>query len=133
MYYYWIPIAILFVVAIFSDTNTWSPFQSEQVKKICQNMTKLERQLAVKRSALFGALLGLVPGVTGLILGMLFFKSAIVAVMGCILVLPLIALVLGKKWLPYVIKSQQQFLASTEWAKNQGIKAEEIKIYSWQK
>ena len=133
MYYYWIPIAILFVVAIFSDTNTWSPFQSDQVKQICQNMTKLERHVAVKRSALFGALLGIVPGVTGLILGVLFLKSAIVAVIGCLLVFPLIALFLRKKWLPHVIKSQQQFLASTEWGKYQGIKAEEIKVYSWQK
>jgi hypothetical protein len=133
MYYYWIPIAILFLAAILSDTNTWSPFQSDQVKEICQNMTKLERQAAVKRSALFGALLGIVPAVTGLILGVLFFQYATAAVMGCILVFPLVALVIWKKWLPHVVESQQQFLASTEWAKSQGIKAEEIKIYSWQK
>ena len=133
MYYYWIPITVLFIVAIFSDTNTWSPFQSDQVKEICQNMAKSERQAAVKRSALFGAVIGIVPGVVGLILGILFFRSATVAVTGCGLIFPIIAIVLRKKWLPSLIKSHQQFFASTEWAKSQGIKAEEIKVYSWQK
>ena len=133
MYYYWIPIAILFLVAISSDTNTWSPFQSDQVKEICQHMTKTERRVAVKRGAQWGALIGIVPAATGLILGVLFFQSATVAVTGCILIFPLIALVLWKKWLPHVIKSQQRFLASTEWAKSQGVKAEDIQLYSWQK
>ena len=132
MYYYWIPIAILFLVAIFSDTGTWSPFQSEQVKEICQNMAKSEHRAAVKRGALCGALIGIIPGATGLILGVLFFQSATAAVTGCILIFPLIALVLRKKWLPHVIKSQQRFLASTEWAKSQGVKAEDIQLYSWQ-
>jgi hypothetical protein len=133
MYYYWIPIAILFFVAISSDTNTWSPFQSDQVKEICQHMTKTERRVAVKRSAQWGALIGIVPGATGLILGVLFFQSALVAVTGCFLIFPLIALVLWKKWLPHVYKSQQTFLASTEWARSQGIKADGIRLFSWQK
>ncbi len=47
MYYYWIPIALLFLVAILSDTNAWSPFQSDQVKEICQHMTKAERRGAL--------------------------------------------------------------------------------------
>lgn len=133
MYYYWIPIAIFFLVAVFSDTSTWSPFQSDQVKEICQHMTKSERRAAIKRSALFGALIGMIPGATGLILGVLFFQSATVAVTGWILVFPLMALLLRKKWLPHVIKSQQCFLASTEWAKSQSVKADDIKLYSWEK
>lgn len=133
MYYYCIPIAILFLVAIFSDTNTWSPFKSDQVKEICQNMTKSERRAAVKRIALFGAPIGIIPGVSGLVLGVPFFQSATVVVTGCILIFPLIALVLRNQWLPRVIKSQQRFLSSTEWAKSQGVKAEDIRVYSWQK
>ena len=131
MYYYWIAIAILFLVAIFSDTNTWSPFQSDQVKEICSHMTKAERRAAVKRGALWGILIGVVPGVTALILGVVVFQSAIVVVTVCFLIFPFIALVLYKKWSPNVVKSQQNFLASTEWAKSQGIKADDIQLYKW--
>jgi len=131
MYYYWIAIAILFLVAIFSDTNTWSPFQSDQVKEICSHMTKAERRAAVKRGALWGILIGVVPGVTALILGVVVFQSAIVVVTVCFLIFPFIALVLYKKWSPNVVKSQQNFLASTGWAKSQGIKADDIQLYKW--
>ncbi len=133
MYYYWIPIAILFLVAILSNTNTWSPFQSDQVKEICQHMTKAERRKAVKRGALWGILIGIVPGMTALILGIVVFRSAMVVVTVCFLIFPLFALVLYKKWLPNVVRSQQNFLASTEWAKSQGLKAEDIRLYNWQK
>jgi len=131
MYYYWIPIAILFLVAIFSDINTWSPFQSDQVKEICSHMTKAERRAAVKRGALWGILIGVVPGVTALILGVVVFQSAMVVVTVCFLIFPFIALVLYKKWAPNMVKSQQNFLASTEWAKSQGIKADDIQLYKW--
>ena len=133
MYYYWIPIALLFLAAIFSDTSTWSPFQSDQVREICSHMTKTERRAAVRRGALWGLLIGLVPGMTALVLGIVVFRSALVVVTACFLLLPLVALVLYKKWFPNVVRSQQHFLASTEWAQSQGIKAEDIQLYSWQK
>ena len=67
MFYYWIFIAILFLIAIFSNTNTWSSFQSEQVKEICTHMTKAERKVAIKRGALWCILIGIVPGMIALI------------------------------------------------------------------
>ncbi len=133
MYYYWIPIAILLLVAIFSDINTWSPLQSDQVKEICAHMTKAERRAAIKRSALWGAVIGIVPGMIALILGVVVFRSAIFVTTVCYLIFPLIALVLYKTWWPNLIKSQQSFLASTEWAKSQGIKANDIQLYKWKK
>jgi len=133
MYYYWIPIAILFLAALSSDTSTWSPFQSDQVKEICSHMTRTERRAAVKRGALWGLLIGLVPGMTALVLGIVVFRSALVVVTACFLLFPLVALVLYKKWFPHVVRSQQRFLASTAWAQSQGIKAEDIQPYSWGK
>ena len=133
MYYYWIPIAILFLIAIFSDSNTWSPFQSGQVKEICKHMSKAERRAAVKRGAIGGLLIGFVPGLTALILGIVVFQSPLVAVTACALMFPIIALVLYKKWLPSVVRSQQNFLVSTEWAKSQDLQAEDIQLYNWQK
>lgn len=131
--YYWIPIVILLLVAIFSDTSAWSPFQSDQVKTICAHMTKTERRAAVKRGALWGILIGLVPGTIALILGAVVFRSSLAVVTVCLLIFPLVALVLHKKWLPKAVRSQQDFLASTEWARSQGIKAADIRLYNWQR
>ena len=133
MYYFWIPIVILFLVAIFSDTNTWSPFQSEQVKNICMHMTKTERRAAIKRNAMWGLFIGLVPGAIGFILGLIIFKSALLGMTLCYLLFPLVAIVLWKKWIPNIKKSQKSFLASTEWAKSQSINADDIHLYNWQK
>ena len=54
MYYYLIPIAILFVVAIFSGRQTGSPLASRQVNDICAHMTKTERGTAIKMGTLYG-------------------------------------------------------------------------------
>jgi ABC-type branched-subunit amino acid transport system permease subunit len=131
MGYYWISIAVLFLVAIFSDTTSWSPFASEQVKAVCAHMTPAERYTAMKRGALAGLVIGLVPGMIGLLLGVVIFRSALAVVAICLLLLPVIALVFHRKWWPKVVKWQQDFLASTEWAQSQGIKAENIRLYHW--
>ena len=132
MYYYFIAIAILLLAAALGDTNTWSPFQSDQVREICAHMTKAERRAAVKRGALWGILLGVVPAAIALVLGIVVFRSPLVTVTVCSLMVPVIAFLLSKKWFPHVVKSQQDFLASTQWAQSQGIKADDIQLYKWQ-
>jgi len=131
MNYYWILIAILFFVAVFG-ANTGSPFQSRQAKDICTHMTRAERTAAIKRGALWGLLIGVIPAVIGLIIGPLVFKSTLLGVTLCALLSPLLVVVLWKKWFPYVTRSQQSFLASTEWAKSQGIQADDIQVFNWQ-
>jgi len=133
MIYYWIFIIILLVVAILTDTNAWSPLQSEQVKDICSHMTRGERRAAISRGALWGLLIGIIPGSIGLICGPIIFKSALIGVTVCALITPFIAFVLWKKWLPRVHRSQRTFFASTEWARSQGIKADDIRLFYWQK
>jgi hypothetical protein len=96
-------------------------------------MTKAERRAAVKRGAVWGAVMGIAPGVIGLILGAVVFRSAVLGVTVCFLVFLLIALALYKTWLPNLIKSQQSFLASTEWARSEGINADDIQLYRWKK
>ncbi len=132
MHYYWAPLAILFVVAACCSASTWSPFQSRQVKDICSHMTKAERAAAMKRGGFWGLLIGIVPCAVGLTLGPLILSSALIGVTLCALLFPLVALALWKKWLPYVHESQQSFLASTEFAKKQGIEAEDIQLFNWQ-
>ena len=131
MYHYLIPIVILLLVALAGDSNTWSPFQSDQVREICTHMTRSERRAAIRRGALWGFLMGIVPGMTALLVGIVVFRSALVFLAVCFLLLPLLVLVLYKKWLPTVVRSQQDFLASTEWAKGQGIQSNDIKLFKW--
>jgi hypothetical protein len=133
MYYYWIPVAILLLAAVFSDACTWSPFRSEQVREICAHMTKTERRVAVRRSAMWGVTIGVIPGLTALVLGAVVFRSAVFAVAVCFLVLPIAALVLSGTWLPALVASQKRFLASTEWAGRQGIQANDIQLYKWKR
>lgn len=133
MYYYWIPFVILFLVAILSDANLWSPFQSEQVKNICMHMTIAERRAAIKRSALFGLFIAFVPGVFGPVLGIIIFNSALLGLILSLILFPMVVCLLWKKCRPYYGNSQKAFLASTEWAKSQGINAEDIHLYNWQK
>lgn len=131
MYYYLMPIAIIFVVAISSDTHTGSPFASRQVNDIYTHMTKAERRAAIKIGGLWGLCLGVIPGAIGFIVGILFFKSALRGMTLCFGLLPLVALVLWKKWFPCISKWQKSFLASTEWAKSEGIEANDIKLFRW--
>lgn len=130
MYFYLIPIAIFIAVAIFGDTRTGSPLASRQVNDICAHMTKAERRASIKIGALYGLCLGVIPGTLGFIIGPLFFKSALTGMTLCAGLMPLVALIL-LKWCPYITKWQQSFLASTEWAKNEGIEANDIKLFRW--
>lgn len=133
MYYYLLPIVICFIVAVFGGGYTESPFASRQVKEISANMTKVERKAAIKRGFWGGLLISIIFGAIGLILGLIIFKSALMGVTLCFLLLPLIAFVLWKKWFPCLYKAQQSFFASTEWAKSQGIEANDIKLFNLQK
>ncbi len=133
MYWYWIPVAILLLAATFSGSSTWSPFQSDQVKEICAHMTRDERRATAWRGAACGLLIALVFGMTAVLLGMVILRSALVVVTVYLLVFPLAALASRKRWWPHVVRSHQRFLASTEWAQSQGIKPEEIQLYTWQK
>ena len=133
MTYYYIFLIVLFAIIFFSNTNAGSPFLSDQVKEICSHMTKRERRTAMKRSALRGLLIGIIPGAIGLILGPLILSSALVGVMLCALLFPLIALLTWKVWFPRISRSQQSFYASTEWARSQGIEAKGIQVFSFSK
>jgi len=133
MDWYWILPVILLLAAASRSSGTWSPFQSEQVKEICAHMTRDERRATAWRGAACGLLIALVFGMTVVLLGMVIWRSALVVVALWLLIFPLAVLLSRKKWWPQVVRSHQRFLASTEWAQSQGIKPEEIRLYTWQK
>ncbi len=137
MYYYLIPIAILFTLVTFSYKFSVSPFASQQVKKICANMTKAERTQHNLRGGFGGLVLGIVPAAISFTVVKLFFDSALqglligISVMGVIILTILVITLICKKPLPYITKWQQSFFASTEWAKSEGIEADDIQLFRW--
>jgi hypothetical protein len=133
MYYYLVPIVICFIIAVFGGGYTESPFATRQLKEISTHMTKAERRAAIIRGFLGGLLFSIIFGAIGLLLGLIIFKSALMGMVFCALLLPLVAFILWKKWFPHLYKSQQSFFASTEWAKSQGIEANDIKLFNFQK
>ena len=96
-----------------ADWRTWSPFQSPQVREICAHMTEAERREVTLRGTLFGiwnAATFFVPcGIAFLAPKPLnwIFAPAV--------------LLLGLAFYPLWQRMMREFLASTRWARQQGI------------
>jgi len=128
MYYLFLllPLAILLLC---TSHSTWAPFQSDQVRQICSHMTPKERGRAVGRGAVFGFILGglfAVIGLFGMPIGKWLFDSFLI---GVIIAQP-VALILMSialwKLKPVIDQSQKEFLASTQWSKQQGLTSDKI-------
>ena len=125
-----LPLAILLLCASPSASHsTWSPFQSDQVKAICAHMTAEEKSRTLRRSACFGALLGVLFGgglFIGMVMGKWLFDSSLIGRMS-VLLAPLILTGLALwKFKPRIDRSQKEFLASTQWSKDQGLRPDDI-------
>ncbi len=133
--YNWIPIIIFFIIAAIGSigTSKRSPFKSEQVKEIWNNMTKAERTAANKKALGFGVfmgtILGMIPGVIGLNIGIVFLHSALKGMIFGLILFPFVLFFLWKALLPYLTKPRQLFFASTKWAKNRCIQAYDIRLF----
>jgi uncharacterized membrane protein len=126
----------LFLLCLSGKKSTnWAPFQSDQVKEICRHMTDEERGQAVKRSSLFALMIGLaITSLNLVLIPFAFWLSQNCDVPG-IIIMPfvLIAMVIAVAWnrLPLKKKLEQsakEFYASTQWAKQQGLTPEQIKL-----
>jgi hypothetical protein len=129
-YYYLIPQAIIIFVVI----SRGIPDQSDQAREISKHLTKAEHRAAIKSGVLWGSLICFVVSLLNFtyafIFAPIFFGAHKETRFIASLVVPLICVVLFMKWCPHVItKSQQRYLASTEWAKSQGIKADDIQVF----
>lgn len=131
MYYllFMLALVILFLCTSHTSRSTWAPFQSDQVKAICSHMTTKERRRAVGRAALFGLILGGAFGTIGLfgaLIGGWLFGSAEAGGMVMVPAALIIMGILFWRLKPLIDQSQKEFLASTQWSKDQGITPEEI-------
>lgn len=125
-----LPLAILLLCASpCASRSTWAPFQSDQVKAICAHMTAEERSRTFGRAAGFGALLGALLGgglFIAMIMGKWLFDSSLTGRMS-VLLAPLILTGLALwKFKPRFDRSHKEFLASTQWSKDEGLSSDDI-------
>ena len=86
--------------------STWSPFQSAEVKEICNHMTLEEQQKAVKYGAMYGLWVALTfAGPIGFYFSFGFPFWALIALV-----------ILHVSLIPVFRRSQKKFVYSTEWA-----------------
>ena len=103
-----------------ADWRTWRPFQSRQVREICDHMTEAERRELTLRGALFGiwnAATFFVPW------GIFLFAPKPVN-----WIFAPIVLLVGLAFYPLWQRMMREFLASTSWARQQGIAPESLRM-----
>jgi hypothetical protein len=127
--FFLLPLLPLLMLLLCTSQSTWAPFQSDQVKEICSHMTAGERRRAVGRGAVFGLILGGFLGVMGffgMLIGKWLFDSLLTGVV-IILAMQLIPMgILFWRLKPRIDQSQKEFLASTQWSKEQGLSSDKI-------
>lgn len=102
-----------------ADWRTWAPFQSEQIREIRDHMTEAERREAALRGAFFGiwsAATFYIP-----------FAIAFFGPKPVNWILAPLALALGLGFYPLWQRIMREFLASTIWARQQGITPESLR------
>lgn len=106
------------------DWKTWSPFQSEDTQRICRHMTAEEKEIAEKRGGMYGIWVALTFAIpVGMAVG--FRETTAVVIAAAILA----AIHIG--FIPFWLRSQRQFLCNTQWAREQGMSAEELRLFGW--
>jgi hypothetical protein len=103
--------------------NTWSPFQSREVRDICTHMTDAEAAEASRRAGFYGLW---VAATLAIPLG--------VAISGHSLLFTVIAVLLITVHvfcIPIWQKMQRRFLCSTAWAREHGITSDRLKMFAF--
>ncbi|HPA19920.1 MAG TPA: protein kinase [Verrucomicrobiae bacterium] len=103
------------------DRTLWSPFQPPLVREICAHMTETEKREAMWRGLLFGL------WNAGTFFGPFFFIwfSSVPKPLNWIYGGAI--LVIGLSLYPLLRRMDREFLASTAWARQRGITAEQLK------
>ena len=102
------------------DWRTWSPFQSQNVKTICEHMTTEEK----KTITVYGMHSGIIIASFHfpLIIALFFFRNYpfVIATIVLLIWIAMVFILLRHQ------RKGKELLCSTEWAKSQGITPEAI-------
>lgn len=106
---------------------TWSPFQSETVQEICEHLTPAERRMVVVRAASYGVWVALTVSLPVMALVFSIMASQLRSVPIYLGAAALIVLHLA--CLPVWLGMQRRFLCSTQWAREQRIIPESLRLF----
>jgi len=108
-----------------SRSDTWSPFQSGEVKDICAHMSDLELRKAEKRAGSYGLWCAFTFAFP---LAFIITKPSPVA-----FVIGSIPIPIHIGYIPLWFRSQRRFLCQTEWARQKGFAPGNLKLFSFRK
>ena len=104
--------------------RTWSPFQSPEVREICTHLTDAERNELMRRGALSGIWLFVLPFLM-LMAGIQSHNAVVLFATAGGLVLFYVGFVLIS-WM-----RNRQFFCATDWARKQGITPDKLRLFSF--
>jgi hypothetical protein len=104
-----------------NTSQTWSPFQSPEVREICAHMTDGEVATALQRAKLYG--LWVFATFAGPLSSLWMTRQP--ALLGILIALPVVHVLC----IPWWLRSQKQFLCSTAWARDKGYSPEQLRLF----
>jgi hypothetical protein len=122
--------------------KTWSPFQSPEVREVCQNLTPAEMKHLAKDAASVGTEIGrrAVPlaAIFGAVVGVMVMATptwsssmrGLAIGAGAIVIAPLFLLT-NRRWMRENRQRQCEMLCSTEYARANGITPDRLRPFSF--
>jgi hypothetical protein len=107
------------------DWQTWSPFQSEDVRQVVAHLSPEEKETLLQRSRNYGrwvALTFAMPIALAVVL-----RDTVVIVIAAILVSMHLACI------PLWLKSTRRLLCNTKWAREQGLDSAQLKLFGFRR
>jgi hypothetical protein len=106
------------------DIATWSPFQSDQVREICEHMTPAEKRRAAHHGAVYGVWVSVTVAMPVSIIALRAESGSAWLIGGGLVLLHLAVLPLWQRRV-------REFLCSTSWAVQQRIRSRDLKLFGW--
>ena len=106
-----------------ANWETWSPFQSPEVRDICAHMTDAERARLAERGGGYGLW---VAGTFALPLAFAFTSRSLAAT-----VIAAVLITVHVICIPVWNKRQKRFLCSTAWARDCGITPDRLRMFAF--
>lgn len=103
------------------DWKTWSPFQSSQTQEICAHMTPQEKSETARRGAWYGVWCALTLAIP--------LSQILVAHPYFPVYMALILMIIHLACIPIWQSWQRRFLCATQWAKQQEIQPNALKLF----
>ena len=103
--------------------STWSPFQSQEVREICEHMTGAERDEVARRGRHYGF------WVAATFAGPL--ALAITSRSLALMVIAIVLVTIHIACIPAWQRKQKGFLCSTTWAQERGFTPDRLKLFAF--